>query len=110
MKDCTIYTVPKLKEMLKKRGLKVGGTKPELCARLEADRKAKCRASRRKPASIPVKISDPNDSIFKFYASLYYQMPGSIMASSELQKYGLTKPFLDKFTNHKQLFDYLRKT
>ena len=108
-KPCSSYKIAELKEMLKAKGFKISGTKSELCERIKESRKHKT-----KPASIVIKkniklkVVDVRDSLFKFYASTYYQCPGSMMAQNELSKYGLKKNFLNKFPNHKQLFNYLK--
>ena len=108
MKQCSSYTIPQLKQLLKKRGLKVSGTKPVLCDRLEEDRRSR-RKTKKHPASIPIKVVDISNSSFKFYSSLYYQMPGSKMALQELEKYGFSKSYLDRFTTFQNLWSSLKE-
>lgn len=105
-KECTEYTVEELKAMLRKKGLKVSGTKAELCDRLKPSRK---RVASVKTKQLP-KPATPSDPLFVFYASTYYQIPNSKMAKTELAKYGMEAAFLNRFSNHKQLFAHLKTT
>jgi hypothetical protein len=96
------WTVENLKKALKKRKFPVSGRKKDLFIRLKESYKPK-RAS----LKIAFKTINTSNSLFRFYASLYYQKPNSIMAYSELSKYGLSRSFLDSFPNHVHLFKAL---
>ena len=116
-KECKSYKIEDLKAMLKKKGIKVGGNKYELCARLKESRAVRGKVNT--PAtdkikkgkvlsntSLPKSYAKPSrhNSEFLFYGSLYYQMPGSKMAKDCLQKkYGLKQNYLNTFTNFKML-------
>ena len=106
-KPCSKYTILQLKDILRSKGLKVSGSKPELCQRINDPPKPKQKKSR---ASIKkeLKVINVKSGLFKFYASTYYQVPGSQMAEKEMLTYGLNKSFLDKFKTHKELFNYLK--
>ena len=96
------WTVENLKKALKKRKLTVSGRKVDLFIRLKESYKTK-RAS----IKVSFKKINTSNSLFRFYASLYYQKPNSIMAFQELSKYGLSRSFLDSFPNHVHLFKVL---
>lgn len=96
------WTVETLKKALKRRKLPLSGKKSELFIRLKESYKLK-RAS----LKVTFKKINKSNSLFLFYASLYYQKPNSIMAFNELSKYGLSRSFLDSFPNHAHLFKAL---
>ena len=114
-KPCSEWTIPELKKALQRRKEKVGGKKEDLCIRLKESlkhpiNKTKTTTVKKKsPKSVSVKLKpiDVKDSLFIFYSSMYYQVPGSKLALSELEKYGLTKSYLNKFTTYKQLWNNL---
>lgn len=95
------WFVEDLKKSLKRRKLKVSGTKQELFTRLYESYKTPLK---KVISSIPVKNKklkpNLNDSLFKFYISMYYQVPKSKLASKELEKYGLKKSELKLYTNY----------
>ena len=121
-KPCSEWTVEELKKALKKRSLPVSGKKADLCERLRESYKPKkaggvgvnalvkgmtklaVTKAKAKQQLLPIDIRDAS---FRFYASLYYQKPGSAMAIKELHRYGLNKQYLDKFKNHERLFKVL---
>lgn len=110
-RSCSEWTIPELKKALQRRKEKVGGNKQDLCLRLKESLKHPINKSKStkvvKSASIKTKPINKKDSLFIFYSSMYYQVPGSKLALSELEKFGLTKNYLNKFTTYKQLWNNL---
>jgi hypothetical protein len=106
-KHCRQWTVEELKKALKKRNEKISGSKAELCNRLRTSyKKAVSKASVPKPVKNQQKAVDTDDPLFRFYASTYYQMPGSKMAFDYLTNtYGFTRETLDK---HKTLANLVK--
>lgn len=116
-KKCSEWTIPDLKKALQRRKEKISGKKEDLCIRLKDSLKHPINKSKSKtitvkrnsPKSVSVKLKPItlNDSLFIFYSSMYYQVPGSKLALTELEKYGLKKTYLNKFTTYKQLWNNL---
>jgi len=113
-KLCSQWTVPELKKALQRRKEKVGGTKKELCIRLKESLKYPVNKTKAKTAKMPkahssVKLTriNVNEPQFRFYSSMYYQVPGSKLALSELKKYGLSKSYLNTFTSYIHLWKNL---
>lgn len=115
-KYCKQWTIPELKKALQRRKEKVSGSKAELCERLRLSLKQKLKPTastkvktQKSKKYKEVKPVDTEHALFKFYASTYYQVPGSQMAFKELESYGFTKQYLNKFKTHIDLIDDITK-
>ena len=121
-KRCKDWTIDELKKYLKKRGEKVGGSKVELCKRLKESLKHKAPIKTKKEEKQTVKKNKGNVSVprytspkttnaeFRFYGSLYYQIPGGKMAPEFLKrKYGFNKEYLNKFNTFDNLIKNINK-
>lgn len=113
-KTCSSWTIAELKKALLRRKEKTSGSKADLCVRLKEslkhpiDKTKTAKKSKTKEtSSMKLKPIVVNDSLFKFYSSMYYQVPNSKFALEELQKYGLTKKELNKYSNYKQFWNSL---
>ena len=111
-KYCKEWTLSELRAALKRRKEKVSGNKKELCERLKLSLKSKVKSnkisSKKQISSIKTKIINVNDPFFRYYSSLYYQVPGSSLAANELAKYGLSMDILKKFKTYKNLISYYK--
>jgi hypothetical protein len=106
-KTCSQWTITELKKALIRRKEKTSGNKADLCLRLKESLKHPINKTKTKiirPASLKLKPITLNDSLFRFYSSMYYQKPNSKLPLIELQKYGLSKTHLNKFSNYKALW------
>jgi hypothetical protein len=104
---CSQWTITELKSALRRRNEKVSGKKQDLCLRLKESLKSKKSYKPMKYVSVKLKQINIHNSLFRFYSSMYYQVPGSKLALQELESYGLSKRLLDKFKTYVELWRHL---